>query len=153
MSVTIAGMKLPEPARFARLVPLVAVFLLCSGALFYLHQLTYPSVGYKASTTGMVQNASRGDASAPTDENTPGGSYMVFALEETENESKYPANAEYLTALLLTVFLGAILGLMFGECRAWSRSRVSLLAGRRLPSVTCSPPRGSTTALFSVFLL
>lgn len=152
MSVTIVGMKLLELERFVRFVPHVAVFFLCLGFLLYPHQLTYSGIGNEAFVP-TIEYAPHADASVPSDEHPPTGNYLAFAPEETENESKAPVNVEYLTALLTTVFLGVVLGLLFGSSRTWCSSRVSLLVDRRLPSVTCSPPRGPTNTLLSVFLL
>jgi hypothetical protein len=80
------------------------------------------------------------------------GGYLTAALEETEAAGQRPVNAWYLTALLLVVFLGVVLGL-FGGRRLWRRQRVFLLSKRRLPSVTGSPPRELAPQILSVFLL
>ncbi len=145
-------MRLPKSTGIVRVAPPLVVCLLGLGFFFYLlypHQLTRPMTGL-AIPSGVVSGR-------PIHGDAPGGGHALavghlsVSVEETEPGSRSPINAGYLTALILTVF-GAVLGLLYGG-RMWSRRTGFLLAERRLPAVTGSPPRETTPALLSVFTL
>ncbi len=128
--VTMIDMLFPNPVGAARMASLMVIFLLCLGTFLYPHQHAQLTTGH-----AFV------------------GNYLAASIEETQIDKKHPLNAKYLTALLLTVFMGITLCLLLGCGRMCCRDWVFLLAERRLPSVTCSPPEGPTASLLSVFLL
>ncbi len=150
------GMRFPDPVGIARIASLMAVFLLCLCTFLYPHQLTQLTTGVVVPTAPKMEHSSNIGPGTPGDGHTLAGNYQAAAIEETETANKHPLNAKYLTALLLTVFFGitlwVLLGVLLGV-RKWCRDRVCMLTQRRLPSVTCAPPREFPTSLLSVFLL
>lgn len=148
------GMRFSDTVGTARIAPLVALFLLCIGTFLYLHQLTHLTIGLVEPTAPKAEHySSNVGTGTPGDGHALLGNYLAASIEETETTNKHPLNAKYLTAFLLTVFLGITLWLLLGCARTWRRHRIFLLAERRLPSVTCTPPREPTASLLSVFLL
>ena len=152
--VTMIGMRFRAPGGIARIAPLLMVVLFLGlGALLYPHQLTQFTSGLVVSKASKMQHSSHVGKGTPGDGHTSAGNYLGPVSEETETRDKHPLNAKYLTALLLTVFLGIALGLLVGASQMRCRDRAFLLTEGRLPSVTCSPPEGPTASLLSVFLL
>jgi|SRR5215218_5411524 len=92
-------MRLFKWWRFARMVPLLAIFsllcLLCIGTFLSLLPtgLEVPAVFTKAHSSPLNQATN-------VDSHPLEGSYLAVAPEETE-EDKHPVNAELLSALLL----------------------------------------------------
>ncbi len=70
-----------------------------------------------------------------------------------EHTSCHLAGADYF-AVLLTTFLGLILGLLLKGLRSWASAvDVPLTAGRRFTPVVLHPPRGPTLPVLQVFRL
>lgn len=91
---------------FARSAPLVAVaVLLCVGVFL-------PWLGDGPEAPGSLEGAhySQADQGTNGDGHLPTGSYLAAIGEEAKDGDKGPANAGLLTALLLVVFFGAIVG-------------------------------------------
>jgi len=147
------GMKLTRLAENIRAAPLVAAFLLCFAILLYSQQPAWLTSGSDTLAAPITEHSSHVSSNgADGGGHTQTGSYLSASLEEAETSDKQPINAEYLTALLMMIFFGAVLGLLFGG-RMWRRDGALLLARRRLASVTRHFPRGPASSRLSVFLL
>lgn len=145
-------MRLPGSTGVARIAPLMAAFFLCLGAFLYPHQPAQHTAGPTDFTVLKMERSSRAGTGSPGSSGSLAGNYLAVSVEETESANRSPVNAGYLTALLLTVFFGVVLGLLVGG-RTGRRERGLLLAGRRLPPVILSPPRELSPSLLSVFIL
>ena len=91
---------------FARSAPLVAVaVLLCIGVF-----LPWLGDGLEAPDFLSGAHYSQVDQGTNGDGHLPTGSYLAATGEEAKEGDKGPVNAGLLTALLLVVFFGAIVG-------------------------------------------
>lgn len=146
-------MRIVRLAEKTRVASLVVALFLCLAALLYSHQFAGLTPGSGTLAAPTMEHSSPADNMGATgDGHTQTVGYLPAALEEAETSDEAPVNAEYLTALLLMVFFGAVLGLLFGG-RMWRRDEALLLSERRLtPIVHHLPPRPSSSRL-SVFLL
>ncbi len=69
-----------------------------------------------------------------------------------EPPSCHVSGADYY-AVLLTAFLGLVLGLLLKGTRSWIGIVAPLVVGRRFMPVVLYPPRGSTLLVLQVFRL
>lgn len=146
------AMKPAHLAEKTRVAPLVAAFLLCFVVLLCAHQFAGITPG-GALASPATEDSSHADSSTGSSGGlTQAGGNLPAFLEEAESSDEGPVNAENLTALLLMVFFGAALGLLYGG-RMWRRDDALVLPGRRLASVTCCLPRQPSASRLSVFLL
>lgn len=150
-SVTMCGMKFPGYRGIARITFLVVVLLMCLGTFLYPFQLTQFVTGMVGSPAPPVNYSPHRSAEMPGGGGALADKYFAASIDETGADKQRPLNGEYLTALLLTVLLGAVFGL-FGGGRMWRRCRVLVLSERLLPLIAKPPPR-PTCPILSVFLL
>jgi len=146
-------MRFMRLAENTRVAPLVAAFFLCAAVLLCAHQFVGFAAGIGFSPDPVAEHSSHsGSMGAGGGGQTQPGGYVPASLEEVEASDEDPVNAESLASLLLVVFFGAVLGLLFGG-RMWRRDVASLLTERRLASVTCCLPKQPSASRLSVFLL
>lgn len=146
-------MKLAHLAENTRFRPLVAAFLLCFAALLCAHQFTGFVAEPDFSSAPMAEHSPhQGSMGAAGGNQTQVGGYLPASLEEMEASGEGPVDAESLTALLLVVFFGVVLGLLFGG-RMGRRDEALLLSERRLTPIIHYLQPGPSSSRLSVFLL
>ena len=127
---------------FARRAPLAAVVvLLCVGVFL-------PWLGNGLESPGFLGGArySQADQGMNGDRQPPTGLYAVAIGEEAKDGDKVPVNAGLLTALLLVVFFGAIVGWLFSNNRGAGTVRSSLIT--RWPSFVTKLEAASFLGVF-----
>ena len=145
-------MRFPRFIGIVRIAPVVVAFVLCFVAFLYPYQLAQPGIGTSLFTVPATAHSSSLDAEKPADGNALAVNYLAVSLEEAEAGNQSPVNAEHLTALLLVMFFGILLGVLGGK-RTWHRKKAFSLTERRVTLVAGSPPRQLAPALLSVFIL
>lgn len=135
-----------------RVAPIVAAFLLCFAVLLYAHQFAGVTSGSDTLAATATGHSSHADGKGSAGGHTQHGGYLPASLEEDESSDEGPVNAKSLTALLLVVFFGAVLGLPFGGWM-WRRDGALLLSERRLASITHHLQPEPASSRLSVFLL
>lgn len=103
---------------------LVGTLLLCHGVFGAMHLCSTP----------MASTHQAHEHSSSADETVGGHEHLPCHL----------AGAEYF-AVLLTAFLGLVLGLLLEGARLWSRVTTSRIYELFFPAATFHPPRGPTT--------
>lgn len=145
-------MRFPRFIGIARIVPFVVASLLCVVVFLYPYQITQLVAGISSSAVPMTQHSPSADAGKPVSGHALGGNYLTAVLENPDAENQRPVKAGYLTALVLAIFFGVVIG-VFGGRQTWRRQRIFLLSERRLTPVADSPPRELAAPFLSVFLL
>jgi hypothetical protein len=107
-------MGLFKARRFARGVSLVAAVLLCLG----LFLLPLTATGFEVPSALAMANSPRVDQEANGNGYPLNGPYLVVvSAEEAQDADKDPLNADLLSALLLVVCFGAIVGWLLASGR------------------------------------
>ena len=106
-SMEARGLRCEHRFRYvARFGSLVVAFLLCLGVFL----LPLPATGSEVPSALAMANMPSLDLATNGNGYPLEGTYLVAPGEETEDEEKYPLNAELLTMLLLTLCFGLSVG-------------------------------------------
>jgi len=134
-------------------MPLVLASLLCVMILLCVHQFAaFAHAGGSAPGPVVEHSSHPGSVGGIGGYQTQPVGSVPASLEEVEASGADPVNAQSLTALLLVVFFGAGLGLLFGGRRS-RRDAALLISWRKLPSITRHLPSKPTPSSLSTFLL